>query len=343
MYVRRGAAFGPKDLPELRGVEDDDAVVASPPRPRWATDGFWARHKWYVRGTAAMHLAGAIAAFVVGRKRDWPVTVCASYVTWAPDNPAVRCFEPYLNSTEPPNVEIINVCRIRQVYKRVGNLSLLWLIIFFFTLSFAFQMAPTLTSATWSLYRSGVERGVQSLRYIEYSISSTLMLVILLVLNGNTDLWLLLNASAANWSVMLFGLVQEQLSAYRSAAGNPGAAWWSLSAHVAGWVPFAATWATIQAQFLWAIDGVSNGDDTGLAIVKAIIWVQFTLFASFGFCQTLGTLAHTYAWKPTRWSYLHSELLFTVLSLVAKQSLCLMLLIGVLMRDPSKLIPASVC
>lgn len=348
MHYRRSTAFGADDSalsdfrrPELKnapGTQGDITVPGAPLQPAWATDGFWRRHRMYVAGTALLHLISGIVAFLIAN--DWPVRVCAGYMTWKADNPAYDCFESYQTAQ---NATIVNVCRITNAYKYVGTISPIGLVFAFFMLSFAFQIAPTLTSYTWNAYRTYVESGMQPLRWVEYSISSSVMVIILLILDGNNDLWLFIACAAANWAVMLFGLVQEQLSYLRVAAFPENlkisGALAHASAHFIGWVPLIFVWTIIIAQFLWALDAA--GDRVPQA-VKAIIWIQMVFFISFGVNHYFGTFAHLYKWNQ-RWSYLHSEITYTILSFVAKSVLCWLLLFGVSFRNPERLVPLSNC
>lgn len=343
-----GTIPGPTEIkvPELKPVASVALVTSqgAPLLPAWATDTFWARHRWYVRGTAILHLVNAAVVSMLGYKRNWPQRLCATYVRWLPDNPDVRCFESFIN---PSNEQVVNVCRIRHTYRFIGEVSVVWLVATFFLLSFAFQFAPAATENLWRKYRTSCENGVQSLRYIEYSISSSLMVIILFVLNGTTEFWTILIAVSANFSVMLFGLVQEQLTFWRLQAGPPPTREEFIKVfapHLAGWLPFVFMWAAIIGQFSWAIDAVDvQGDDTALGFVKAIFATQFVMFFAFGACQFFGTLAHTYRISTKIWSYLHSEIAFTALSFTAKTLLAYLLLFGVIMRDPSKLVPLAMC
>lgn len=349
MYFRRSAVLGAGDgtqatgefrRPDLKGAAPAGGalvVPGSPAQPSWATDAFWGRHRLYIAGTACLHLASGATIFAISN--DWPVRVCASYMTWAPENSAYDCFETYTAQ----NVTTVNVCRITNAHKFVGVISPIGLVFAFFMLSFAFQVAPTVSSGAWSAYRAWVESGVQPLRWFEYSVSASVMVILLLILNGNADLWLFIAAAAANWAVMMFGLVQEQLSYLRVAATaeplSPRGVLAHASAHFLGWVPMVFIWTIIIAQFTWSLDAAG---DRVPAAVHAIIWVQLVFFTSFGVNHLFGTLAHLYRWNH-HWSALHSEVAYTVLSFVSKSLLAWLLFFGVAMRDPEKLVPLSMC
>ena len=226
----------------------------------------------------------------------------------------------------------------------------------------------------YGVYKEWLRKGVQPLRFVEYSISSTLMVLIIALLNGATDLWLLLLLAVANWSTMMFGLYHEQLLRARMDAPDGSTTFLTaVSAHVAGWVPFVAVWAMLLGQFEWTLDAIKGIP----AVIKVIPPVLLSMFTLFGVNQVLATVylrpqggagsdgeappesamavpkAPDGSQPPVpsamavvrrqRWSYMHSEVAYTVLSLTAKSLLAWMLLGGTLNQDPSKLVAASLC
>ena len=380
---------------------------------------FWKGYRIFVAVTAALHLATGV--FIAARfDKDWPVPVYASYVTWAADNPNFGCFvnlPPAANST----VQVVNGCSVRTQWRYVGKMSTLGLVMAFSFLSFAFQIYPALPGwgrrgetviangrcnkrsaemTRWERYVVNVVSGRQPLRWWEYSVSSSLMVLVFLALNGVQDLWLLLAAVAANWSCMMFGLLQEEVLVWSRAARAANPDLHSpvpvLAAHFYGWVPFISVWSIITAQFLWALDSAGNGlPDEGVPkAVYAIVYTQLVLFGCFGLVQAFGAWAHVArrarrqnipemhvdvgfgrfvgagtetppevaarappppaSADPTdymplasrlinRWTYVHSEVTYTVLSLVAKQLLVWLLFFGVIMRNTVPLTPEPPC
>ena len=355
------------------------------PVAKWS----WAGYRTFVILTAVLHLVGAMATAALGAPRDWPVPVYASFATWAPKDPAKGCFDTLEDGS-------VNVCTVRNQYKYVGQVSPVGMVVAFFALSFVFQMAPALNHGLWEWYIRLVLSGRQPLRFIEYSVSATLMVVIILVLNGAQDLWLYVAVAAANWCCMMFGLLQEELLHWRRLSDvSPPTGFAVLAAfapHFCGWVPFAAVWVILITQFWWAIE---SADGRVPAAIYAIIFIQLFLFILFGATQSMGALAHALSnAKPAKsytrfyvagsvlllaallaglgfglgvvalsvaalvlgvttllvfvpleaalrgWTYLHSEVTYTVLSLVAKQLLAWLLYVGATMRDPEKLVPA---
>ena len=239
--------------------------------------------------------------------QDWPVTICASYSAWKPVNPALsgsQCFA-NVNGT-------VNTCSVQTVYKRVGSVSPVLLLAAFSLLSAAFQLAP---AVWWATYVRWCDAGVQPLRWVEYSISSTLMVWVILILNGNYDLWILVGVGGLNWACMVFGGLQEHILWAHLALRAGGRASFTFAentlAHWAGWTSFSLVWLVIISQFTWAIDeaasaAAAHGWHFPLWL-KAIIWLQFFLFAIFGLMQALATLAQLGYIRAKYWTYWSSE------------------------------------
>lgn len=314
---------------------DEDALV---PPPRWAVADapFWRRYRWVLGLTALAHLGSGVAMAVLLVGSDWPTRLCAGYSTWTCATPG-----------KPP-------CTRTAAWRYVGDVSPAGMITSFFFLSAAFQ-APPVVFYGW--YRRCLLEGRQPLRFLEYSVSSTMMVLTIALLVGVFDLWTFLLLAGANWSVMMFGLLQEQTvymlrslmhgggsDAFRPMslrAGNWAA---YMAPHLCGWVPFALEWAVLTGKFEWSLasmDGVP-------AVVKAIPVVQLALFAVFGVNQYYGAAdaLHDHsgdkegAW---RWTYMHSEVAYTALSLVAKTLLGWMVYGGTRAQDPKMMVVAALC
>lgn len=153
-----------------------------------------------------------------GLERDWPVRLCSTYTVWESPDPTRPCF----SKSVVNNVTVTTPCLRLQRSSYAGRVSPIDLIISFHLLTAGFQLFPV---ALW-LWRgcpSGnderrltciqtlVMRGINPVRFIEYAITSTIMVIIIALLVGITDLWIVILLATANWSVMIFGLVHEFL------------------------------------------------------------------------------------------------------------------------------------
>ena len=375
----------------LRAVEGDDGMQLSSGGPSadlstrrqgtalalpWWVEtkeiDFWKHYRRFLGVTAALHLGSGIATTVLifTTKSDWPTHLCASYTVWRADHLGFPCFKSLYNSTNgtlstvssPNATSVVNLCNRHTAWKHAGTLDPSWMVAAFFYLSAFFQFLPVqnvLPRINYVTYRNWLLSGVQPLRFIEYSISSTLMVLVIALLNGATDLWLLLSLSAANWCCMMFGLFHEQLLRLRAERMELGTNFFDhMAAHLAGWVPFVAVWTVLLSQFEWSIGSLKGVP----MVIKFILPVQLFMFALFGLNQLLGSLARrdlpasevpallevpkASQGPPTRrywWTYMHSEVGYTVLSLTAKTLLAWMLLGGAMRQDPKKLVTHSLC
>jgi hypothetical protein len=157
-------------------------------------------------------------------------------------------------------------------------------------------------------YEHGLTRRANYARWIEYSVSASVMIVLIGLFTGIRDLAAVVAIFAVNTAMILFGLLMERQQ-------RPGAADWSAFwfGSLAGIVPWAliAIYVTQPAQ----VPG----------FVYAITIVQFVLFFSFA-----ANMALQYA-QIGRWrDYLHGEVVYIALSFTAKSLLAWLIFANVL-------------
>jgi hypothetical protein len=153
-------------------------------------------------------------------------------------------------------------------------------------------------------YGKGLKEKRNYFRWVEYSISSSVMIVLIAQITGIADITALVAIFGVNASMILFGWLQEKYE-------QPGNG---------GWVPF--IFGCITGMVPWlavAIYVISPGgpaDASAPAFVYGIIVTIFLLFNSFAWVQYKQYKAQG------KWSnYLHGERIYIVLSLVAKSLL----------------------
>lgn len=139
------------------------------------------------------------------------------------------------------------------------------MVVAFFMLSFLFQIPCVFPDTAWTrrvnfeVYKGWLSVGVQPLRFLEYSISSTVMILVIALLCGQTDLWLLMAIAGCNWSCMIFGLLSEQIMRLRAEPLQLGTNFLgNVGAHLAGWVPFVIVWTIITSQFEWSLNAMEG-------------------------------------------------------------------------------------
>ena len=162
-------------------------------------------------------------------------------------------------------------------------------------------------------YEANLRRGVNYARWIEYSVSASLMVVLIGMLPGITNLYAVIGLFAVNASMILFGLVMEQINEQ----GKPVNWWPFVFGCFAGIVPWIAiTVALITSQ--------SEGDGVP-GFVYGIFVSLFVLFNCFGLNQWL-----QYRGRGKFAIYLYGEKVYIVLSLVAKSALAWQVFAGTL-------------
>ena len=154
-------------------------------------------------------------------------------------------------------------------------------------------------------YEDRLARGQGPFRWYEYSLSASLMIVLIAMLTGIEAASALIAIFGANAAMILFGLVMER-------ANPPGAERVDWRPFVFGCIAGAAPWIAIAVQ-IWSSEA-EGGDVPGF--VFAIFASLFVLFFSFA-----ANMALHYA-RAGRWrDYLFCERGYLVLSLAAKSAL----------------------
>jgi Heliorhodopsin len=193
----------------------------------------------------------------------------------------------------------------------------------FFDLPFApviavfllFATADHLLTATvargW--YERTITRGINPARWAEYSISASLMVVLIAMLPGITNLYALIGLFAVNAAMILFGWLMER----ENPPGQPVTWWAFVFGCIVGIVPWIAiTIALVVSQ--------SEGDGVP-GFVYGIFVSLFLLFNCFALNQWL-----QYRRKGRFADYVYGEKVYLVLSLVAKSALAWQVFAGTL-------------
>lgn len=153
-------------------------------------------------------------------------------------------------------------------------------------------------------YSQGLTQQRNYFRWVEYSISSSVMIVLIAQVTGIADVTALISIFGVNASMILFGWLQEKYE-------NPGNGGWLpfIFGCITGIVPWLAL-----LFYVFAIGGASEAKAP--AFVYVIVLTIFLFFNSFALVQWLQYK------KVGKWSdYLRGEATYITLSLVAKSAL----------------------
>lgn len=150
-------------------------------------------------------------------------------------------------------------------------------------------------------YEADLRAGLNRFRWIEYSVSSTIMVLLIAFYNGITGITAVIAIIGANVAMILFGWIQELMN-------PPGRTHTTMLPFWFGCVAGAAPWVGILVN--------TFGAETIPGFVYGIIVSLFVFFMSFALNQWLQYR------QIGRWAdYAYGEKVYLVLSLVAKTAL----------------------
>lgn len=150
-------------------------------------------------------------------------------------------------------------------------------------------------------YETDLARGINRFRWVEYSVSATLMVVLIGAYSGITDITGIVAIIGANVAMILFGWLQETSNPPGRTSTTMKPFWFGTLAGVAPWI---------------AVIINVVGADTVPGFVLVIVVAELLFFFSFGLNQWLQYR------RVGRWAdYLFGEKTYLVLSLAAKSFL----------------------
>jgi hypothetical protein len=237
---------------------------------------------------AVLHLVQAVAVWWLN-ETAFTLPVSATYATNAP-------------GLEPPTLQPA----LFQI--DVG----LW-VFAFLAIS---ALAHAVIASPWYFprYAADLRRGKNTARWVEYSVSSSLMVILIASLTGIIDVAAMIAIFGANAAMIAFGDVQER---YERPGGSLLPFWLGTAVGLVPWIAIG-----------FYLFGVGS-DAYDLSQIPSFVWIIFaTLFAfffSFGLNQWLQYK------RIGRWAnYFRGETTYVVLSLVAKSLLAWQIFANVL-------------
>ena len=157
-------------------------------------------------------------------------------------------------------------------------------------------------------YEDDLRRGINRFRWVEYSFSATIMVLLIALYSGIDGISALIGIAGANVAMILFGWLQE-------ASNPPGRSTVTMRPFWFGCIAGAAPWIAI------GYNVVAADDVPGFVI--GIFVSLFVFFNSFALNQWL-----QYRQRGTWRSYAYGEKTYLVLSLVAKSALAWQIFAG---------------
>jgi hypothetical protein len=171
-----------------------------------------------------------------------------------------------------------------------------------------------LATAGYTRYVANLKKSMNPIRFYEYALSSSLMIVLIGMLTGLWDLGAIILIFGINATMNLFGIMMEYHNQYTQKTN------WTafIYGSIAGIIP----WIVIMMYFVGA---VSSGDAKPPAFVYTIIPTLFVFFNIFAINMVL-QYKKVGPWKD----YLFGERFYIVLSLSAKTVLAWLIFAGTL-------------
>ncbi|MGD2060601.1 MAG: heliorhodopsin HeR [Acidimicrobiia bacterium] len=222
-----------------------------------------------------LHLAQGI--FVLVLANDFSLPVIATYMDGPP-------------GAAPPSVEPL------------FNVSIAWGVAIFLFMSAVAHFA-IVSPGIYQWYERNLAEKRNYARWIEYSLSSSLMIVLIALLTGIADIAALLALAGVNASMILFGLLQEKYE-------NPGEG--------TGWLPY--WFGCIAGIVPWIAIGIYLFSPGLEASPPGFVYgIFFSLFVFFNIFAIVMVLQYK---EVGRWAnYRFGESTYVLLSLIAKSAL----------------------
>lgn len=200
---------------------------------------------------------------------------------------------------------------LEPMTKVLFDLSLPLLIAIFFFLSAAAHFS--IATIFYKRYISGLAKGINVLRWVEYSISASIMMVAVSLLVGIYDATSLLMIFGLVAIMNLLGLVME-IHNQTTKRTNWLSYWLGCLAGIIPWI--------VVAFYLWL------GADNGSNAPTFVYWIFVSIFIFFN-CFAINMVLQYKKVGPWK-NYIYGELVYIVLSLVAKSLLAWQVFAGTL-------------
>lgn len=189
------------------------------------------------------------------------------------------------------------------------------LIITFFAITAGFHLLYALNPG--NIYLNAISKGNNFLRWIEYSISATIMIVIIALLSGVKDYSNYILLVVSSIAIMSTG------QWFETATGK--SKWIPI---VIGFIVLAGVFATIFYSFRKRLQEAKASGFKVPAWLYATVWVLFAFYASFGFVPI--------AQMIFKGDYVKYEYAYLTLSLLSKASLGILVAVGFGARSQSQ-------
>lgn len=254
-----------------------------------------------------LHLTSAIVLLVLGLNNGdtWRPVLRASYEVWTRNNDC--------DGAEKSNEG--DCFDLERAFLKVDSPHIIALLFLF---GFWSGLVHLITVIRWEDFMTRFKNRTNIGRWIDYAVSSTLMIIVIAIYAGIDDVNILVGVAVSQFITICLGALSEysHSNGILFGEGNPAAnifnrAKWLLYA-LANVIFVVGVWAPILTTFAISIDKIPSDADVDRWLIYLIFSAFAVVFSSFGF-----VFLAQIGWKK-RISYGKVELLYVVLSLTSK-------------------------
>ncbi len=234
-----------------------------------------------------LHLLQALLMLVVSNDNTWPIQV-----TWLEFNEVTRSLEPV--TSDLMQIQLAPLVALFLFISAIAHFSI--------------------STVLFDKYKGFLKKHMNPYRWYEYSVSASVMIVIIAMLTGIYDLGLLVALFVLVAVMNLMGLMMEKHNQLTEEV--------DWTAYIIGCIAGAAPWVVIGIYFGGSI--IASGGD----VPNFVIGIYFSLLVFFNLFAINMVLQYK---KIGKWKdYLYGERMYVVLSLVAKSALAWQVFFGTL-------------
>ncbi len=234
-----------------------------------------------------LHLFQAILMLVVSNDNTWPIQV-----TWLEFNEVTRSLEPV--TSDLMQIQLAPLVALFLFISAIAHFSI--------------------STLLFDRYKDFLKKHMNPYRWYEYSVSASVMIVIIAMLTGVYDLGLLVALFVLVAVMNLMGLMMEKHNQLTEEV--------DWTSYIIGCIAGAAPWVVIGIYFGGSL--LASGGD----VPNFVIGIYFSLLVFFNLFAINMVLQYK---KIGKWKdYLYGEKMYVVLSLVAKSALAWQVFFGTL-------------
>ena len=206
----------------------------------------------------------------------------------------------------------VNSLSLQPFLESIGEIRIGYVVALFLLLSSIAHFTISLPKV-YEWYVKNLKKGINYARWYEYSISSSVMIIVIAMLVGVYDLSALILIFFLNMMMILFGLMME--------LHNQTTKKTDWTSYIFGCIAGIIPWVVIALYLFGSGDGVNKAPDF-------VYWIFFSIFLFFNSFAVNMVLQYG---KIGKWKdYTFGEKVYIILSLVAKSLLAWQVFAGTL-------------